>query len=148
MICPKCGKEMNYEAPVCNECMNAPVGDRKFGMKKGIMALVFSIVASFLGGMSAGFPMAMRDIISSGKTFVSGGKELLTTLTIVCAILAVAAAAVAIFMAVMGLMGALKHKKETGVLPVVTIVLSALGAFYTLSALLAALIGVVMLLGL
>lgn len=89
MFCSKCGKQIDYDAKICNECLaaeqaanesaSAPVnqvvepapqqnGSVMTGFKGALTSVILSIIASFFIGLTSGWILeAVEELETSGR---------------------------------------------------------------------------------
>ena len=134
MFCRKCGKQIDYDAPICKECEEAekaflsstptsltePVGDKREGFGGALTATIFGSIAAFIAMIAFGL-MEQEEGISFILTFV-----------------VIALSIPALILGIKGMKCFFRAKNAGRIKPIATLVCGIIGLAMSVTALLSA----------
>ena len=154
MYCRKCGKQIDYDAEFCKECQGQggyflsfqpepPVlkGSKKDGLVKGILSIIFGVIAFLFVVLFYLLAWKMRENTSADADFEEAVATgfLIFFLAILCGVPALAHAIPAFVLGILSLKCFFRAKREGRIKPVNTLTLGSIGLAFSLVAILPAL---------
>lgn len=148
MYCRKCGKQIDYDAPICNECRTAenvfdalsnngfsqPIGDRKEGFGRSLTSTIIGGITFFLSLISMAIISVALQEITYG--YYSGGS---IVISIFLSVSCLGGAIPAMIFGIKSIRCFIVAKNDGRIKPIATLVcgivglvLSALTMFYVL----------------
>lgn len=138
MYCRKCGKQIDYDAPICKECeaaetffgnptasdVSSPIGNRKEGFGKALASTILGAVAYLISVINIDIALeAIEGVNQYGEYYYGPGIALCFFLSFLCT----GAVVVSIIFGIKSIKCFASAKKAGRLLPVATLVLGCVG---------------------